>query len=184
MRLLHRNLLTKRNYLSFWHQPRPLINKAAPMGARRDCSHSSPQWCEKVRRWEDCSCLCALDDRVVVCISCLESRSCHVFFSLFVFVGLENITRGPTAEHWLLKASQRSPVIPFGTKMSEEHFSAVLHSPLLSRPNRHVGHLFISHLFTLFVRLVFPTFWNGNSQRRSWLCTTVHTDAKTQKRAP
>lgn len=167
-------MLTKRNYLSFWHQPRPLINKAAPMGAHRDCSLCPktifPLGCVGLRDVDRTVSvvngwlLCAVVDGAVVCICCNKNLNCHFFFSVFVSIGLENVSRGMTAEYWALK---REPPLPQRTFFRCAWLATPHPTKQTCRPPIHLTFVYP------FFRLVFPTFSNRNSQRRSWLCTTV-----------
>lgn len=124
-----------------------------------------------------CFCLCAVVGGGC-CPYFLEIK-CHFFISLFVFIGLENVTRGAMAE------SNASASLLSARKCQRTFFCcASLATPhptkQTCRPPIHLTFVYP------FFRLVFPAFLNGNSQRRSCLCATVPFALvqKHKKRAP
>lgn len=138
-------------------------------------NHFSPGFRRKAHRDADGaagvvtgrSCHCAAADVLLPAFPLTKILTLPLFFPAcsFEIVGTENVPSGVTAGSWALNVR---PTFPRHSENVRGHFSAAFHSPLLARPNRRVGHLFICRLFTpLFFRLVFPTFLNGNSQRRS-----------------
>lgn len=112
----------------------------------------------------DCRCLCALVSGVVVCIFCNKNHNCRFFFSLFVFVGLENVPPGTTAQYWALNVPRANA--PPSFLLSEDIF--LLCFTRHSSPDQTDAEAtYSSDICLPFFQTCLSNIWNGNSQRRS-----------------